>query len=268
MNNSITEAQIFALCDSESRFPVDFEEAWRWIGYTRKNNAKRALLECGFIEELDLLIREQSLNHEGLSPQEKAVVVREESIFLTNECFKMWAMMAGTEKGRETRRYFLECERRLKTIAAKPDKKEIELTDLFENDVFASAVQAMSEVFKSLAKDKGMKRQIPEALNYADLAHAMHWVAHFTQRETQGEISDAGEDWTSDEFFDNHRWALMVRDAFATMHPTGAARWLMETAEKNPDSIYLLPLGSQAVMPGYRSGAQDAPILNPIDLII
>lgn len=112
MNNSITEAQVFALCGSESQFPIDFDSAWKWIGYSRKDNAKAALLGAGFTEGLDLLINQELGT--------LAVPVPEEQIFLTTDCFKMWAMMAGTEKGRETRKYFLECERRLKAIVSQP----------------------------------------------------------------------------------------------------------------------------------------------------
>lgn len=81
MNFNIELAQ--QLIDSESRFPVSFNLAWQWIGYTRKDNAKRALLEAGFIENQDLLITEE--------PTTTGIQANlNENIFLTVECFKMW----------------------------------------------------------------------------------------------------------------------------------------------------------------------------------
>jgi phage anti-repressor protein len=110
MDNSIISTdRVFALYQSQSPFPIDFDDAWHWIGYSRRNNAKRALLSCGFEEGIDLLINEQLGTLDDPKP--------EECIMLTVDCFKMWAMMAGTEKGRETRIYFLECERKLKLVA-------------------------------------------------------------------------------------------------------------------------------------------------------
>ena len=42
------------------------------------------------------------------------------SYYLTNNCFKELCMMAGTKKGKEVRRYYLDCEKQLKVIASAP----------------------------------------------------------------------------------------------------------------------------------------------------
>jgi anti-repressor protein len=39
-----------------------------------------------------------------------------EKIFLTIDCFKQFCMMAGTQKGKEVRRYFINCESELKKL--------------------------------------------------------------------------------------------------------------------------------------------------------
>lgn len=44
--------QIEAIAKSTEPFPVDFNKAWLWIGYTRKDNAKRVLVN-NFKEGLD-----------------------------------------------------------------------------------------------------------------------------------------------------------------------------------------------------------------------
>jgi phage anti-repressor protein len=105
------------LCKSDSPFPVFFDEGWEWLAFSRKDNAKRNFESCDFVEGVDyvvLLITEESDNHKDLSPQEKAVLQRTQRIQMTVDCFKSWAMMVGTAKGKEVRKYFLDCEKALK----------------------------------------------------------------------------------------------------------------------------------------------------------
>lgn len=98
---------VFSLIQSGEQFPIDFDDAWVWIGYTRKDNAKKVLLDTGFLEGTDfrVFLRIQE-NSKGGRPSEK--------IALTVDCFKSFCMMAGTQKGREVRKYFLDCEQELK----------------------------------------------------------------------------------------------------------------------------------------------------------
>ncbi len=99
-----------ALIQCKDSFPVDFDSAWRWIGYSRKSDAKKALLAAGFIDSIDFqVLRSLPQNSKGGRPSEHIV--------LTIDCFKSLGMMAGTEKAREIRRYFLECERQLKKLS-------------------------------------------------------------------------------------------------------------------------------------------------------
>lgn len=107
MDFSIELAQDFI--KSGDYFPVAFDKAWAWLGYSRKDSAKRALLTAGFVENEDF--------HIGVEPTTTGIAaVVAENIFLSVECFKMWAMMAGTEQGRQIRLYFLECEKIAKAI--------------------------------------------------------------------------------------------------------------------------------------------------------
>ncbi len=104
-----------SLLDSAEQFPVDFDRAWEWLAHSRKDSAKRHLIECGFKEGVDYRIllhkNVESDNHAGLSPQEQSVRSRKEAIWLTIDCFKTWGMMTRTEQGKLVREYFLECER-------------------------------------------------------------------------------------------------------------------------------------------------------------
>ena len=60
-----------------------------WRGYTRKDNAKRSLISSGSIEGEDFRISVESTRD--------AI----ENIFFTVECLKMWAMMSGTDQGKQ-----------------------------------------------------------------------------------------------------------------------------------------------------------------------
>ena len=114
-----------SLYDSNDRFPVDFDEAWRWLGYGRKNNALRAFLSNGFDEGTDfvvLLFNEQNSEaSEGRPSQDYR---------LTVDCLKTFAMMAKTEAGKQVRRYFLQCEKLAKESAQTIELLQAEIAEL------------------------------------------------------------------------------------------------------------------------------------------
>ena len=86
------------MVQSAEQFPVDFDKAWKWIGYSRKSDAKKALLSSGFIEGLDFqVLRQTPQNSKGGRPKE--------FIKLAIDCFKSFGMMAGTEKGKQISQY-------------------------------------------------------------------------------------------------------------------------------------------------------------------
>ena len=94
-----------ALFQSTDPFPVDFEQAWRWIGYSTKQKAKDKLFN-NFEAGVDYIISpNQTVKRTGRGGQNR------EDIRLSIDCMKSLGMMAGTEKGKEIRHYFLECER-------------------------------------------------------------------------------------------------------------------------------------------------------------
>ncbi|TAD95616.1 MAG: hypothetical protein EAZ96_26670 [Oscillatoriales cyanobacterium] len=86
-------------------FPVNFDDAWQWVGFTRKDNAKR-LLRRKFKKGVDYIL----LFEEGNKLVSKS---NPELIYLNIDCFKMFCMLAETELGDNVRLYFLECEKKL-----------------------------------------------------------------------------------------------------------------------------------------------------------
>jgi phage anti-repressor protein len=92
-----------ALYESEEQYPVDFELAWQWLGYTRKDSAKKKLVK-NFVEGEDYTLRQTAERNKS------AGFTHREDIWLTVNCLKEMGMMAGTPKGKEVRSYFLQCE--------------------------------------------------------------------------------------------------------------------------------------------------------------
>ncbi len=96
---------------SSEPFPINFEDSWQWLGYSRKDSAKRNFDKAGFVKGVDYKI------HKHVETKSDGSFSHWwEEITLTCECLKQWGMMAGTEKGREVRMYFLECEKIAKSI--------------------------------------------------------------------------------------------------------------------------------------------------------
>ena len=105
----ITEELAIALINSDEDYPVDFDDAWKWIGYSRKEKGLQTL-KSNFEEGLDFFTKGSKSSTGGRPSQH---------ILLTIDCFKSLAMMAGTSQGKKIRRYFLDCEKKLKELTLK-----------------------------------------------------------------------------------------------------------------------------------------------------
>ena len=111
MESSIEFSQklAVALYESTEKFPVDLELAYIWLGYARKDSAKRKLAN-NFIEGVDF---ELHRSVETISSNDSS---SKEQINLTVGCFKELGMLAGTEQGKKVRKYFIECEKIAKKV--------------------------------------------------------------------------------------------------------------------------------------------------------
>jgi phage anti-repressor protein len=103
----LSESSIFSLIQSDQKFPIDFDDVWQWLDFSTKGNAKRSFERVGFIEGTDFCSFIQN------DKREIGATARE-VIQLTLECFKTWAMTVHTDRGKEVRSYFLNCEAELK----------------------------------------------------------------------------------------------------------------------------------------------------------
>jgi phage anti-repressor protein len=117
------------IAQSINQYPVDFDDAWQWVGYARKDIALRTLQE-NFEEGTDFclsgMISKAARDNNLISRNKVENQVSDSShggkrngagrkvavYLLTVDCFKAFCMMAGTEKSKEVRRYFLDVGKR------------------------------------------------------------------------------------------------------------------------------------------------------------
>jgi phage anti-repressor protein len=113
MNELISFDRLEIIAQSIDQYPVDFDEAWQWVGYSRKDNAL-VVLKDNFMEgeEFSLIFRKTPKGSKGGRPTEQYC--------LTADCFKAFCMMAGTQKGKEVRRYYLDLEKKYRNVSLFP----------------------------------------------------------------------------------------------------------------------------------------------------
>ena len=122
--------------DSEKDFVIDIDDIWKWIGFSRKDNLKRVLVK-NFTKDIDYKIimvsskyeyvtiqsdekdihksveQHMEFNKELRRSEEQAFNNRahnKEQILLNTDTFKALCMLAGTEKSKEIRKYYLKLE--------------------------------------------------------------------------------------------------------------------------------------------------------------
>ncbi len=103
--------------DAKNDFVIDFDDVWKWVGFTRKDNAKR-LLEKFFIEDKDYKILILQLEKQKKEEQNLLLRLEEqkkeeqgghnkETILLTVNTFKKFCLKAGTKKADEIHDYYI-----------------------------------------------------------------------------------------------------------------------------------------------------------------
>jgi phage anti-repressor protein len=127
------------IAEATAAFPVDFDEAWQWVGYSDKRHGFDAV-RANFSEGEDF----------SLSKAKSSGGRRADKIMLTTDCFKAFCMMAGTAKGKEVRRYYIDVERRF------------------------------LEILRSKKLGKAVRRELTDAIQSSPLNESMHGFAYKT----------------------------------------------------------------------------------------
>ncbi len=110
----LSENQLVQAFDAERngiKFPIDFEAAWRKLGYSRKDNAKRAILGK-LIENEDYIIDSSIVRNRPTTvlpgSPEYAALSKAEVIYLSCDGYDHFCMLSDTPEGREERKRFIE----------------------------------------------------------------------------------------------------------------------------------------------------------------
>jgi len=91
--------------NDNSKFVVDLDNVWEWLGYSTKGSAKKTLIK-NFEENIDFRLST------SIIPSERRVHggQNKEQILMNVETFKGLCMLANTEKGKRTRKYYSKME--------------------------------------------------------------------------------------------------------------------------------------------------------------
>ena len=155
--------------DSKKDFVIDFDSVWKWLGFTRKDNAKR-LLEKYLIIDIDYKIEELAPPNGGASFAPTHGGYNKETILLTVNTFKKLCLKAGTKKADEIHDYYIKLEELLhETINEETDELRTQLVktkDRFEKDL----------EFKEFILDKIKKenKQLQSKLEIRERAKYQH----------------------------------------------------------------------------------------------
>jgi len=109
--------------DKKNDFVIDFDNVWKWLGFTRKDNSKR-LLEKFFTEDIDykIVFLRTEENLLGGRPRE--------NIMLNINTFKKFCLKAGTKKADEVHDYYIKLEELLQeTINEETNELKLQLTN-------------------------------------------------------------------------------------------------------------------------------------------
>jgi len=112
--------------DSKKEFVIDFDNVWKWMGFTRKDNAKTCL-EKYFTNNIDYQVKKAAPANSGAAFG--GAGLNKEQIMLTINAFKKFCMKANTKKADEIHEYYIKLEELLQeTLNEESDELKLQLT--------------------------------------------------------------------------------------------------------------------------------------------
>lgn len=147
------------LYNSKEQFPVDLDEAWSWLQYSKKDKALDNLKANFDIDDEYCFISLSTGNGGGArNTQHK--------YYMTVDTFKQMGMMSNKAIGKTIRQYFLNCERNLKELVKDSDhyikmsrlqlQAQQALKELKQSDevFYNSCIQSLGLIDKVFADDR------------------------------------------------------------------------------------------------------------------
>jgi hypothetical protein len=161
IKNTFTEAQqqlfvasfyCYLNYNQTADFVIDFDNVWKWLGFTYKANAKTTL-EKNFKPEIDYkcLFMPNNEQKTGRGGHNK------ETIMLSVKTFKRFCMKAGTSKANEIHEYFINLEELLQqTVQEESDELKMQLE---QKTVELENQKTTSNREKELLREKSIVNQ-------------------------------------------------------------------------------------------------------------
>ena len=137
----------------DSKYPICFEKASEWVGFSSKSNGKRHLV-ANFEENSDYMIYSSKMGLTDFQVPDKNAVTKSgpvpERIYLTAECFKALCMTSATQQGKRVRKFYIDLEQRLQagdlTLAADVIKRYDEINGTTTNVLLRTAANGASSL--------------------------------------------------------------------------------------------------------------------------
>jgi hypothetical protein len=115
--------------DKKNDFVIDFDNVWKWLGFTRKDNAKR-LLEKFFTKNIDYKVQKLAPPIRGASFETQYGGQNKENIVLNINTFKKFCLKADTKKADEVHDYYVKLEELLQeTINEESNELKLQLSN-------------------------------------------------------------------------------------------------------------------------------------------
>ena len=134
--------------NDDTQYVIDLDDVWNWLGFTSKGNSKRLFIK-NFEQNNDYII----IN--SLLPKDKQVHggQNKEIIKMNVNTFKSFCMIANTERGKTTRKYYLKMENIFFKYCENLNKNIIERMNI-ENKIMIEKLQLDNKItIQSIEED-------------------------------------------------------------------------------------------------------------------
>jgi hypothetical protein len=153
----------FLKYDSKKDFVIDFDHVWKWLGYSRKSDAKR-VLDKHFTIDIDYQVRKAAppisaaAFKESKSPSKNlgGAGINKEHIMLTINTFKKFCLKAGTKKADEIHDYYIKLEKLLQETVDE-ENNELRMQLISKEQELTTKTKEIKQLH-TLVKKKARKR--------------------------------------------------------------------------------------------------------------
>lgn len=191
--------------DKKKEFVIDFDNVWKWLGFTRKDHAKTALKKH-FTEDVDYQVIKAAPATSGAAfaddepaPAIGGAGLNKETILLSVNTFKKFCLKAGTKKADEVHDYYIKLEELLQdTVEEESNELRKQLTSAEEEkNKFEESYKKTADKVEKLQVMLHKKRETRIISNEKFVIYFL--VAHINGRTTYiiGRAADVNKRYRS-----------------------------------------------------------------------